>query len=104
MTVEEFVKTTRVVASAAIVARPDKLSAQSNQNPTNMKTSERDARYTGLESMLTPDNCVLILIDHQPFQFTNLRNMEPQLVINNTVALAKVCEGFRCAHNPHDRR
>ena len=57
--------------------------------------SERDSRYSGLESMLTPENCVLILIDHQPFQFTNLRNMDPQLVINNTIGLAKAAKGFK---------
>src|SRR4051812_35670433 len=91
---KEFVKTTLVAAAAAAAALPEKLSAQPNQNPTTMKTSERDARYAGLESMLTPDNCVLILIDHQPFQFTNLRNMDPQLVINNTVALAKSAKIF----------
>ena len=36
---------------------------------------ESNPRYTGLESMLTPDNSVLVLIDHQAFQFANVRNM-----------------------------
>src|SRR5687767_13171168 len=94
---KEFVKTSLVAAAgAAAVALPSTLSAQSNQNPTvTMKESERDPRYTGLGSMLTPENCVLILIDHQPFQFTNLRNMDPQLVINNTLGLAKAAKGFK---------
>ncbi|MDB5801842.1 MAG: Isochorismatase family protein [Rhodocyclales bacterium] len=28
----------------------------------------------GLDALLTPDNCALILIDHQPFQFAGLRS------------------------------
>src|ERR1700761_5981132 len=49
---------------------------------------------TGLEAMLTPDNCCLLLIDHQPFQVANVRNIEPQMMINNTVALAKSAKVF----------
>jgi len=48
----------------------------------------------GLETMLTPDNCVLVLIDHQPFQVTGVRNIDPQLMINNTVGLAKSAKAF----------
>jgi nicotinamidase-related amidase len=48
----------------------------------------------GLESMLTPDNCVLVLIDHQAFQVAGVRNIDPQLMINNTVALAKSAKVF----------
>ena len=55
-------------------------------NSTTEKTSGR----TGLDALLTPKNSVLILIDHQPFQFANLRNMDPTLVLNNTIGLAKV--------------
>jgi len=51
-------------------------------------------RYVGLESMLTPDNSTLLLIDHQPYQFVAVRNMDAQLVLNNTVALAKAAKGF----------
>ena len=28
----------------------------------------------GLEALLTPDNCVLVLIDHQPFQLANVNS------------------------------
>jgi hypothetical protein len=31
----------------------------------------------GLGALLTPDNCVLILIDHQPFQVAGLRSTTP---------------------------
>ena len=48
----------------------------------------------GLDAMLTPDNCVLILIDHQPFQFAGLRSHDTQTIINNVVGLAKSAKAF----------
>ncbi|TBO44451.1 hydrolase [Pedobacter kyonggii] len=48
----------------------------------------------GLGALLTPDNCVLILIDHQPFQFAGLRSHDSQTVINNVVGLAKAAKIF----------
>jgi nicotinamidase-related amidase len=49
----------------------------------------------GLDALLTPQNCVVVLIDHQPFQFANTRNMEPTLILNNTVGLAKAAKAFK---------
>jgi nicotinamidase-related amidase len=49
---------------------------------------------SGLEALLTPDNCVLLLIDHQPFQFAGLRSHDTQTIINNVVGLAKFAKGF----------
>src|SRR5256885_7262983 len=48
----------------------------------------------GLDALLTPQNSVLILIDHQPFQFANVRNIDPTLVLNNTIGLAKGAKAF----------
>lgn len=48
----------------------------------------------GLGAMLTPDNCALILIDHQPFQFAGLRSHDTQTIINNVVGLAKSAKAF----------
>src|SRR5437773_8072170 len=48
----------------------------------------------GLEALLTPDNCVLILIDHQAFQFAGLRSHDTQTIINNVVGLAKSAKVF----------
>ena len=56
--------------------------------------SEKTSGRTGLDALLTPKNSVLILIDHQPFQFANLRNMDPTLVLNNTIGLAKGAKAF----------
>jgi len=36
----------------------------------------------------------LLLIDHQGAQFANLHSHEPQLVLNNSVALAKTAKIF----------
>ncbi|GAB3000859.1 hydrolase [Streptomyces pseudoechinosporeus] len=44
---------------------------------------------TGLDALLTPENSVLALIDHQPFQFANLHSHEPTMIVNNVVGLAK---------------
>ena len=57
-----------------------------------MKTSQM--AKIGLESMLTPDNCVVVLIDHQPFQVAAVRNIDVALMVNNVVALAKYAKAF----------
>jgi nicotinamidase-related amidase len=49
----------------------------------------------GLGALLTPDNCALILIDHQPYQFAGLRSHDSQTVINNVVGLAKAAKLFK---------
>jgi len=46
----------------------------------------------GLDALLTPENCVLLLIDHQPFQLANVNSHDPTMVINNVTALAKVAK------------
>ena len=49
---------------------------------------------TGLQALLTPEDSVLLLIDHQPFQFANLHSHEPTMVVNNVVGLAKGAKVF----------
>jgi len=49
----------------------------------------------GLDALLTPENSVLVLIDHQPFQFANTRNMDPTMILNNTIGLAKAAKAFK---------
>lgn len=51
-------------------------------------------KKTGLDAMLTPDNCALILIDHQPFQAAAVKNIDVALMINNAVALSKTAKVF----------
>src|SRR5947199_6892682 len=49
---------------------------------------------TGLQALLTPKDSVLLLIDHQPFQFANLHSHEPTMVVNNVIGLAKTVKLF----------
>lgn len=49
---------------------------------------------TGLDALLTPECSVLLLIDHQAFQFANLHSHEPTLIVNNVVGLAKAAKAF----------
>ncbi len=48
----------------------------------------------GLDALLTPENCVVLLIDHQPSQLANVNSHDPTMVINNVTALAKVAKTF----------
>jgi nicotinamidase-related amidase len=48
----------------------------------------------GLASLLRPEDSVLVLIDHQPFQLMTLNSHDPQMVINSAAALAKTAKGF----------
>src|ERR1700730_17171478 len=48
----------------------------------------------GLDALLTPENCVLLLIDHQPFQLANINSHDPTIVINNVTALARTAKAY----------
>jgi nicotinamidase-related amidase len=48
----------------------------------------------GLDALLTPEDSVLLLIDHQPFQFANLHSHEPTMIVNNVIGLAKAAKAF----------
>lgn len=49
---------------------------------------------TGLDALLRPEDSVLVLIDHQPYQFANLHSHEPTMIVNNVIALAKAAKVF----------
>src|SRR5256885_3093408 len=61
---------------------------------TAMKDATTSEARAGLNALLTPTNCALILIDHQPFQFAGLRSHDTQTIINNVVGLAKSAKAF----------
>lgn len=48
----------------------------------------------GLDSLLRPEDSVLVLIDHQPFQLANLNSHIPSVVVNNTAGLTKAAKAF----------
>lgn len=48
----------------------------------------------GLDSLLRPEDSVLVLIDHQPYQLTNLNSHDPHMAVNNATGLAKAAKAF----------
>src|SRR6266436_10411954 len=64
--------------------------------PIPAQTERRSAKseLTGLSALLTPEECVVVLIDHQPFQFANLHSHEPTMIVNNVIGLAKTAKVF----------
>lgn len=48
----------------------------------------------GLASLLRPEDSVVVLIDHQPYQLANLNSHEPQMAVNNATGLAKAAKAF----------
>lgn len=49
---------------------------------------------TGLAGLLRPEDSILVLIDHQPYQFANLHSHDPASIINNVIGLAKTAKVF----------
>lgn len=45
--------------------------------------------------LLTPDNCAVILIDHQPQMFFGIESTSREKIINNVVGLAKAAKIFK---------
>lgn len=52
------------------------------------------ALRNGVASLLRPEDSVLVLIDHQPYQLANLNSHDPHMVVNNSAALAKAAKVF----------
>jgi nicotinamidase-related amidase len=49
---------------------------------------------TGLSALLRPEDSIVVLIDHQPYQFANLHSHEPTMIANNVIGLAKGAKTF----------
>src|SRR5208282_5170944 len=47
-----------------------------------------------IHTLLTPDNCVFLLIDYQPQMAFAVKNIDGQTLINNAVGLAKAAKVF----------
>src|SRR5260221_10013940 len=48
----------------------------------------------GVTNLLSPENCTLLLIDHQGYQFSGVQNIDGTLLINNVVGLTKTARAF----------
>lgn len=53
-----------------------------------------DHLRNGLSSLLRPNDSVVVLIDHQPYQLANLNSHDPHMAVNNAVGLAKAAKVF----------
>src|SRR6516164_5794011 len=74
-----------------VTARCPNFHSIKGKNPhreSTMSTNEK------VHSLLTPENCVFTLIDHQPQMLFGVTNMDRQTIINNTVGLAKAAKVF----------
>lgn len=49
---------------------------------------------TGLPALLRPEDSIVVLIDHQPYQFANLHSHEPTVIVNNVIGLAKAAKAL----------
>src|SRR5882762_822367 len=78
------------VPAGVAVAQGDP--SRSRQAPA---PAQRPANLTGLSALLNPEECVVALIDHQPFQFANLHSHEPTMIVNNVIGLAKFAKAFK---------
>jgi nicotinamidase-related amidase len=57
-------------------------------------SQNKGAKKRSEKGLLTPDNSVVALIDHQPQMLFGTSNFDRQSIINNTVALAKATRIF----------
>jgi nicotinamidase-related amidase len=46
------------------------------------------------KGLLTPENCTVILIEHQPQMFFGVASIDPQVLLNNLFVLAKAAKIF----------
>ncbi len=81
-----------------VVAQGDPSRGREAPMPAQTSVPERrpaKSGFTGLPALLNPEECVVVLIDHQPFQFANLHSHEPTLIVNNVIGLAKFAKAFK---------
>src|SRR2546421_1310463 len=83
--------------SSLVVAQGNPSRGREAPIPAQTSVPERrsaKSELTGLSALLTPEECVVVLIDHQPFQFANLHSHEPTMIVNNVIGLAKFAKAF----------
>jgi nicotinamidase-related amidase len=60
----------------------------------SQQAANRNRPKLSEKGLLTPDNCVVALIDHQPQMLFGVSNFDRQGIINNVVALSKAARVF----------
>jgi nicotinamidase-related amidase len=74
--------------------RFDQLNTLSIPTPEKFMASANASIKRSEKGLLTPDNCVITLIDLQPQMLFGVANFDRQSIINNNVALAKTARVF----------
>src|SRR5437899_3235981 len=89
-------RTSASVLSSSRWARliPEHRRVPKHENLKGSLMNTSPSKKTGLDAMLTPGNCALMLIDHQPFQAAAVKNIDVALMLNNAVALSKAAKAF----------
>src|SRR5712672_1092493 len=83
------------LGSKAVESKPSmSLSIPPAPEPPPAYPKEFPMPKTSLDALLRPEDSILVLIDHQPYQFANLHSHEPTLIINNVIGLAKTAKVF----------
>lgn len=57
--------------------------------------TSQSRRDPAVDSLLTPENCTLVLIDYQAPQLNTLRSMDNAQLVANTIALAQTASLFK---------
>src|ERR1700691_5602197 len=74
------------------------LAQRSSVSTIGLTHSEKESLMSKMKrsekGLLTPDNCVVALIDHQPQMLFGVSNFDRQSIINNTVAFGKAAKVF----------
>jgi len=83
-------------ASGLVLAQGE--ASRGGKAPAQTSVADRrsvKSELSGLSALLNPEESVVVLIDHQPFQFANLHSHEPTMIVNNVIALAKMAKAFK---------
>jgi nicotinamidase-related amidase len=59
-----------------------------------LKTEPEERRDPTSDRLLTPENCVVVLIDFQPEQYSTVTSANPEEIDLNVIALCKLTTGF----------
>src|SRR3954462_247733 len=68
-------------------------STSNSPDPANGSADLSNGRAGG-HTLLTPDNCAVVLIDHQPLMAFAVQSIDRQTLVNNVVGLAKAAKIF----------
>jgi nicotinamidase-related amidase len=58
-------------------------------------TSFASIRDPQADTLLTPQNCAIVIIDYQPVQVASIASMDRRLLVANIVALARIAKLYR---------